>query len=422
MQPRIIKRLIVSLAAILTICIPIVNVSAVSNSPVSGNYTITNAASHLELALNRNNQIILNNTESYVWKLTAGPASNPYYYTITTQDGRFALAYNGGLDVVVANSSLRNQQWLITPVIGGFNIQSLIDVPSLSPGDSLPNDGPFLRAAHWSSTAPGTVTTGQRENNELFVWRITSVVTATPTLTPTQTPTPTARMPRPTSNLPTGSVIRRTDRIQLSPPAQFPNARVEYTLVDPNRNTNVTWHLASVPINTPSSGTLEVWARTQSLSGRAASEIEYFIFYIDRVPGASPTPTPTPWPTQQPLNQVILRVTMNQLQYTVNGSPYMFDVAPYLDTRVDRSMIPMRFIAEAFGATVTWDDSTKTQHIRLGSRSFSLTEGVALAGGMGTPVLVRDRFFVPLRYVSQELGASVTWDTPTQTNTIVYFR
>jgi len=27
---------------------------------------------------------------------------------------------------------------------------------------------------------------------------------------------------------------------------------------------------------------------------------------------------------------------------------------------------------------------------------------------------------VPLRYVSQELGASVIWDNATQTNTIIY--
>jgi len=125
---------------------------------------------------------------------------------------------------------------------------------------------------------------------------------------------------------------------------------------------------------------------------------------------------------QPSLTTVTLKVTMNQLQYTVNGVPAMFDVAPYLDTKANRSMIPMRFIAEAFGATVTWDDATKTQTIMLNGKTFKLTQNVALPDGMGTPVLVKDRFFVPLRYVSQELGASVDWDNATQTNTIIYYK
>ena len=127
--------------------------------------------------------------------------------------------------------------------------------------------------------------------------------------------------------------------------------------------------------------------------------------------GGSPSPS-----------RVELRVTMNQLDYFINGQPARFDVAPYLDTIANRSMIPMRFIAEAFGATVTWDNATKTQTIMLNGKTFRLTQNVPLPGGMGTPVIVRDRFFVPLRYVSQELGSSVEWDNATQTNIIVYNR
>ena len=139
---------------------------------------------------------------------------------------------------------------------------------------------------------------------------------------------------------------------------------------------------------------------------------------------ATPTPNPTKHPTkpQTQLNQVVLKVTMNQLRYTVNGVPMMFDVPPYLDTKANRSMIPMRFIAEAFGADVTWNDRTKTQTIMLNGKTFNLTENKPLPDGMGTPVLLKDRFFVPLRYVSQELGASVDWDDATQTNTIIYYK
>jgi len=426
------KRLIISLIVILTICIPFINVSAVSG-PASGNYFITNTANNLELRISSDNRIVLHNPDSFVWRLTEGPSRNPYYYTIVTQDNRRALAYDRVLNsiyVTIPDSSETSQRWLITPVTGGFNIESL-DGLELAPGDPLAGNGHFLHAEDRSMTVPGAVRAGMRANNSQFVWQITSPNALTPTPTPTPTPTSTnlPRMPRPISNPANNSSIRSNERVQLLPPRQFPNATVVYSLLDPNRHSNVTWYPASTPINTPSSGNLEVWAKTNATSGYQESDVEYFIFRVDRGPAHTPTPTPTPHRPPQQLEQVILRVTMGELSYTVNGSrytvngtPLMFDVAPYLDTRENRSMIPMRFIAEAFGATVTWDDATKTQHIHLGGRSFSLTENRALPGGMGTPVLVRDRFFVPLRYVSQELGANVTWDGATQTNTISYFR
>ena len=134
----------------------------------------------------------------------------------------------------------------------------------------------------------------------------------------------------------------------------------------------------------------------------------------------APVLTPAPPPKPSNPNQVVIQITMNRLKYTVNGKPMMFDVPPYLDINASRSMVPMRFIAEAFGAAVSWDNSSKTQTITLNGKTFKLTHNVALPGGMGTPVLSQDRFYVPLRYVSQEFGAKVDWDDATQTNTIIY--
>jgi len=104
--------------------------------------------------------------------------------------------------------------------------------------------------------------------------------------------------------------------------------------------------------------------------------------------------------------------------YTMNDNTYYFDVAPYLDVKENRSMIPMRFIADAFGASVSWDDKTQTQTITLNGKTFKITKDAALPNGMGTPRLINNRFMVPLRYVSEELGANVEWDQATQTNAI----
>ena len=47
-------------------------------------------------------------------------------------------------------------------------------------------------------------------------------------------------------------------------------------------------------------------------------------------------------------------------------------------------------------------------------RTLQLTIDVPLAGGLGVPVIVNNRTLVPVRYVSEILGATVAWDAETQ--------
>ena len=426
------KIFIAALIAILTIIIPVVGVSASSAGPEPGDYVITNMGNGLELRVSPNNEVRLHNPDTTVWRVNR--STNPYFYTITTPDGRLALTYNPVTDELFlsppmssSDTNRSRQHWLIRRATGeGFMIDSLHG-QNLEPWDT-PTLGDYaLHARTTAATVPGYVDVDTRANNNQFIWRLTPPPAPSPTITPTITPTPTRapdqqRMPVPRANFANGSVIRSNQRVQLMPPTQFPNARVVYTLINPHTTANVTWNPSTVQINTPTTGTLEIWARTERAGNRAESEIVHFVFTVERAPGGPGGPGGPNRPGGPPLNQVVLQVTMNQLRYTVNGVPHYFDVAPYLDTRANRSMIPMRFIAEAFGATVVWEDATRTQHIHLGGRHFTLTENVPLPDGMGTPVLVQNRFFVPLRYVSQELGASVTWDNATQTNTISFFR
>ncbi|NPV90756.1 MAG: copper amine oxidase N-terminal domain-containing protein [Firmicutes bacterium] len=88
-------------------------------------------------------------------------------------------------------------------------------------------------------------------------------------------------------------------------------------------------------------------------------------------------------------------------------------------------MVPMRVIFEALGATVQWDDATKTVtatkdatviKLTIGSETaYKNDESVSLdAPGM----IVDDRTLVPLRFVSEALGAQVAWDGATQTVSI----
>ena len=77
-------------------------------------------------------------------------------------------------------------------------------------------------------------------------------------------------------------------------------------------------------------------------------------------------------------------------------------------------MVPLRIIAEAMDAAVRWEGGTRTVYITRGGVEVRLPIDVPLPGDMGTPTIVNDRTFVPLRYVSEVLGARVRWDDSTR--------
>ncbi|MDR2650667.1 MAG: chitobiase/beta-hexosaminidase C-terminal domain-containing protein [Clostridiales bacterium] len=105
--------------------------------------------------------------------------------------------------------------------------------------------------------------------------------------------------------------------------------------------------------------------------------------------------------------------------YTRNGETLYFDVAPYIEPNSSRTMVPIRFIAEALGASVSWDNATSTDYISLYDKTLSIVLNKQLPGGMGSAMLINDRLFVPIRYVSEQLGATVDWDQNTRTVFIV---
>ena len=51
-------------------------------------------------------------------------------------------------------------------------------------------------------------------------------------------------------------------------------------------------------------------------------------------------------------------LTIGSTQATVNGQPQILDVAPFLVG--DRTLVPLRFVAQSLGASVNWNDSTST--------------------------------------------------------------
>ena len=100
----------------------------------------------------------------------------------------------------------------------------------------------------------------------------------------------------------------------------------------------------------------------------------------------------------------------------LDGEIVVFDVAqPALVN--NRTMVPMRKIFEALGATVTWDNTTQTAKAQKGDMTVEITIGNNIMYSNGNAIeidspalLMRSRTYVPVRFVSNALGVKVEWD------------
>ncbi|MCL1877784.1 MAG: copper amine oxidase N-terminal domain-containing protein, partial [Defluviitaleaceae bacterium] len=108
----------------------------------------------------------------------------------------------------------------------------------------------------------------------------------------------------------------------------------------------------------------------------------------------------------------ILRFVIGSTTYTVSGIPGTLDAPPFIEN--GRTMVPVRVVGEYMGAIVNWDSATRTVTIVKGGQFLSLPVDIPIPDGMGMPRIVADRTFVPIRYVSETLGAYVRWDEDAQ--------
>jgi len=113
-------------------------------------------------------------------------------------------------------------------------------------------------------------------------------------------------------------------------------------------------------------------------------------------------------------HEIELRFVIGSVQYTLNGDTYQVDTAPFIDFDYNRTMVPLRAIAEIFGAEVDWIAETRTATILMCDVSIAISADEPLAGGMGIAHNVQERVFVPVAYIAQMLGAEIIWDGANQ--------
>ena len=115
-----------------------------------------------------------------------------------------------------------------------------------------------------------------------------------------------------------------------------------------------------------------------------------------------------------------------EVKVTLDGNEIYFpDAKPFIDQR-DRVLVPIRFVSEALGAMVDWENETRTAVIKQDGDEIRYTvyQPMAYLNGemmvMDTYGILKDqRTMVPIRFISELLGCKVEWDENTSTVVIV---
>jgi rhamnogalacturonan endolyase len=116
-----------------------------------------------------------------------------------------------------------------------------------------------------------------------------------------------------------------------------------------------------------------------------------------------------------------IELVINCPTAVVDGAPIRIDndnleVVPYISSE-DRTLVPIRFISEALGADVNWDEATQKITITNGDTEIVMNIGAVDYTVNGdkksmetAPVISQDRTMVPLRAIAEALDKSVYWN------------
>lgn len=120
-------------------------------------------------------------------------------------------------------------------------------------------------------------------------------------------------------------------------------------------------------------------------------------------------------------------VTIGKTTGTIDGKSTTLDQPPVIVN--GRTLVPIRFISEAFGASVDWNGTTREVTIKLLNNTIVLKIDSPTATVNGYTVYLdapaqivkaTGRTVVPLRFVSDSLGSDISWN-PTNKSVTVKF-
>ncbi|OPX90741.1 MAG: Ycf48-like protein [Pelotomaculum sp. PtaB.Bin104] len=120
-----------------------------------------------------------------------------------------------------------------------------------------------------------------------------------------------------------------------------------------------------------------------------------------------------------PANTTI-KFIVGRNSYTVGENAIGMDAASFLEN--ERMYVPVRYLGNALGATIKWDEGTQTVTLYKGSVEVNLVinNNEIIVNGQSknidtVPIERSGRVYIPARFVAEAFGYQVAWDEETET-------
>lgn len=110
----------------------------------------------------------------------------------------------------------------------------------------------------------------------------------------------------------------------------------------------------------------------------------------------------------------------NEVKVLLNGEPVEFDQPPEIVN--ERTLVPIRAVMEKMGGEVVWHGDTSTTEIRFDGNRMQLVLNSTTAFYNNeaykldvAPQAINNRTLMPLRFIAEKFGFDVGWDGETRT-------
>ncbi|MBM7866590.1 hypothetical protein GTO89_08785 [Heliobacterium gestii] len=120
--------------------------------------------------------------------------------------------------------------------------------------------------------------------------------------------------------------------------------------------------------------------------------------------------------------------TLGKDTYRINNDEWQMDALPYYKN--DRLYVPVRYLSNGLGITdknIQWNDETHEVTLTRGAQKVKLytDKRVMLVNDKATlidvyPEMTNDRLYLPMRWVAEAFGATVSWNAYDRAATLVY--
>lgn len=118
-------------------------------------------------------------------------------------------------------------------------------------------------------------------------------------------------------------------------------------------------------------------------------------------------------------NTKLIKMKINDVNYSINGESKKMDAKPFIKN--DRTLVPLRFIVEAIGGEVNWDNDNRLVTVNSKGKTIELpidSKTIKIDGqdvSIDQAAIIKgDRTFVPIRFIAENLDMVVNYINDTR--------